>query len=181
MDCQNPESDLIQHEEIYRGIIVHLFKDTIRLASGRPAVREVIRHPGGAVVVPVLGDGRIVLVRQFRYALGKYILELPAGKLDNSKNPLDTVRLELEEEAGYAAGEITHEFSFYSTPGICDEIIHLFIARNLKPVERHPEEGEHMTVESCTLDECLQRIAAGEIADGKTIVGILWHHLRGNR
>ena len=178
MDPQNPESDLIHHEEIYRGLIVNLFKDTVRLASGKPAVREVVRHPGGAVVVPVLGDGRIVLVRQFRYALGKYILELPAGKLDSRRNPLETVRLELEEEAGYAAREISHEFSFYSTPGISDEIIHLFVARDLDPVERRPEEGEHITVESYSAEECIERIATGEIADGKTILGILWYYLR---
>jgi ADP-ribose pyrophosphatase len=178
MEKQNPETKILSHEEIYRGIIVTLHVDQVQLPSGRPGIREVVHHPGGVVIVPVLEDGRLVLVRQFRYPLKKYILEFPAGKLDSNQTPLETITRELEEEAGYRAETITHEFSFYSTPGISDEIIHLFIASGLCPVSQRLEEGEHITIEKYTLDECLDKIRTGEIADGKTLLGILWYGRR---
>jgi ADP-ribose pyrophosphatase len=171
---QNPETAVIQHEVIYRGKIVGLEVDTVRLASGRNVIREVVKHPGGVVAVPVLEDGRLLLIRQFRYPLQKYILELPAGKLDSGQSPLDTVMRELEEETGYRAAVMHHEFSFYTSPGICNEIIHLFLARGLTKVAQCLEEGEHITVESHTPAECLHMIESGEIADAKTIMGILW-------
>jgi ADP-ribose pyrophosphatase len=177
-DAGNPETDLLKRDEIYRGVVVNLRVDSIRLPSGRTAVREVIHHPGGVVVLPVLDDGRIVLVRQFRYALGKFILELPAGKLDLGKPPMETIRIELEEEAGCRAGSIRPLFDIYTTPGICDEVIHCFVADGLTPVDRRPEEGEHMTVEAYTPQECIRMIEAGEIPDAKTIVGILWHCIK---
>jgi len=110
----------------------------------------------------------------FRYPLGKYILELPAGKLDHGLSPLDTVALEIEEECGYRAASIDFQFSFYTSPGISNEIIHFFIARGLTPVKQSLQEGEHITVEAFSLEECLSGIESGEIADAKTILGILW-------
>ncbi len=175
MELQNPETRILSHEEVYRGIIVTLHVDKIQLPSGRAGTREVVHHPGGVVVVPVLDDGRLVLVRQFRYPLKKYILEFPAGKLDSNQSPGETITRELEEEAGYRADTMTLEFSFYSTPGISDEIIHLFVARGLRPVSQRLEEGEHISVETYTLSECLDKIRTGEIADGKTLIGILWY------
>jgi ADP-ribose pyrophosphatase len=175
MDSKNPESHIVDHQELYRGKIVNLFVDTIQQSSGRKAIREVIVHPGGVAAVPVLEDGRIVLVRQYRYPLGKYILELPAGKLDSNQSPAETIGRELEEEIGYRAEDLSYECSFYSSPGICTEVIHLFIARSLLAVPQRLEEGEHITVEVHSLDECMQKIASGEIADGKSILGILWY------
>jgi ADP-ribose pyrophosphatase len=115
-----------------------------------------------------------VLIRQFRYSLGKFIWEIPAGKLDSGQTPLDTIARELEEEIGYTAGTLTEICSFYTSPGFCDEIIHLFIARNLVPCDRRPETGEHIIPEARTLDECLRMITRGEIMDGKSVLGILW-------
>jgi ADP-ribose pyrophosphatase len=155
--------------------VVDLHVDTVRLPSGRNAIREVVKHPGGVVAVPVLEDGRLLLVRQFRYPLQKYILELPAGKLDSGQSPLETMKRELEEETGYRAEVMRYEFSFCTSPGFSDEIIHLFLARGLTHVAQRLEEGEHITVESYTLDECLHMIKTGEVADAKTIVGILWY------
>ena len=175
MELKNPETAVINHQEIYRGKIVALHVDTIRQESGRTTIREVVLHPGGVAAIPVLDDGRLLLIRQFRYPIGKYILELPAGKLDSGQSPLDTVKRELEEEAGYRAGEWTHECTFYTTPGICNESIHLFVARNLIQSTQRLEEGEHISLEAYSLDECLQKMAAGEISDGKTILGILWY------
>src|SRR5512135_2989018 len=107
MNQENPETAILNHQEIYRGKIVALHVDTIRQASGRNTIREVVLHPGGVTAVPVLEDGRILLIRQFRYPIGKYILELPAGKLDSGQPPRETVAREIEEETGYCAGSIT--------------------------------------------------------------------------
>jgi ADP-ribose pyrophosphatase len=175
MEYENPETAVIGHQEIYRGKIVALHVDTIRQASGKTTIREVILHPGGVTAVPVLDDGRILLIRQFRYPIGKFILELPAGKLDTGQPPKETVARELEEEIGYAPGRLEYETTFYTTPGISNEVIHFFIARELTPCTQRLEEGEHIMVEACSVDECLRKIGTGEIADGKTILGILWY------
>jgi ADP-ribose pyrophosphatase len=175
MESNNPETAILKHQEIYDGKIVRLFVDTIQLESGAKAIREVVLHPGGVVAVPVLDDGRILLVRQFRYPLGKYILELPAGKLDSDQPPHETMARELTEEIGRHAESIEYQFSFYTTPGISNEIIHFFLARKLSPVTQQLQEGEHITIEAYQLSECLQKIESGEIADGKTVLGILWY------
>ena len=171
----NPETALLSHLEVYCGKIVNLEVDTIRLPSGATAIREVVHHPGGVTVVPVLDDGRLLLIRQFRYPIQKYIYELPAGKLDSNQPPLETIKRELEEEAGFSAGSWVHECSFYTTPGISDEMIHLFTARELVPVRQQLEEGEHITVQALEFEACLQKLLSGEITDGKTILGLLWY------
>ena len=173
MNEKNPETEILSHEEVYSGKIVKLHVDFIRQETGESTIREVVRHPGGVAAVPVLDDGRIVLIRQFRYPLGKYIWEIPAGKLDSGQTPRDTIARELEEEIGYTAGKLTEICSFYSSPGFCDEVIHLFTARNLVPCPQHLETGEHITPETRTLEDCLKMIDSGEIMDGKSILGIL--------
>jgi ADP-ribose pyrophosphatase len=175
MTTKNPESVILERNEAYRGKIVNLRVDTIQLPSGAKAIREVVTHPGGVTAIPVLADGRILLIRQFRYPLQKFILELPAGKLDSGQSPEDTIKRELEEESGYHPNFLEYACSFYTSPGISNELIHLFIARNLTPVAQRLEEGEHITVEAHTIEECLKKIRSGEIADGKTILGILWY------
>jgi ADP-ribose pyrophosphatase len=177
MESQNPEKEVLAHQEIYRGKIVGLDVDTIRQASGGATVREVVLHPGGVTAVPVLDDGRLLLIRQFRYAIGKFILELPAGKLDSGQPPKETVARELEEEIGYTAGTLEYKTTFYTTPGISNEAIHFFIARDLVPCIQRLEEGEHITVEAYTVYDCLEMIRTGEISDGKTILGILWYQM----
>jgi len=174
MNEKNPETKILSHREVYSGKIVKLHVDTTLQESGESTMREVILHPGGVAAIPVLDDGRIVLIRQFRYPLGKYIWEIPAGKLDSGQTPLDTIARELEEEIGYTAGTLTKACSFYTSPGFCDEVIHLFIARGLRPCVQRLEVGEHITPEARTLDECLEMIASGEIMDGKSVLGILW-------
>jgi ADP-ribose pyrophosphatase len=178
MEYKNPETAVLSHQEVYHGKIVTLHVDTIRQESGKTTLREVVLHPGGVTAVPVLDDGRILLIRQFRYPIGKFILELPAGKLDSGQSPLDTVARELEEEIGYRARTLSYETTFYTTPGICNETIHLFVAKDLIQSTQRLEEGEHITLEAYTLEECLKMIATEEINDGKTILGILWHKMR---
>jgi 8-oxo-dGTP pyrophosphatase MutT (NUDIX family) len=114
----------------------------------------------------------------FRYPLQKYILEFPAGKLDSGQTPLENAKRELEEETGYRAEVMRYEFSYHTSPGFCDEIIHFFIAEGLTFVAQRLEEGEHLSVISHTLDECLQMIRTGAIADAKTIIGLLWYQQR---
>ena len=177
MESENPETAVLNHQEVYRGKIVSLHVDTILQASGKSTIREVVLHPGGVTAVPVLDDGRLLLIRQFRYPVGKFILELPAGKLDSGHPPLATMVRELEEETGYKAGTLVPVCTFYTTPGISNESIHLFVARNLTPCAQSLEEGEHITIETFTLEECLGKIQTGEICDGKTILGILWYQL----
>jgi ADP-ribose pyrophosphatase len=177
-NAQNPETAVARHDVLYRGKVVDLFVDTVRLPSGHNVVREVVHHPGGVVAVPVLEDGSLLLIRQFRYPLQKYILEFPAGKLDSGQSPLDTMRRELEEETGYCAEVLRYEFSFHTSPGFCDEIIHLFLASGLTHIAQRLEEGEHITVERYTLEECLHMIQTGKIADGKTILGLLWYQIQ---
>jgi ADP-ribose pyrophosphatase len=177
MESENPETEILGHKEVYSGKIVALHVDTIRQFSGETSVREVVIHPGGVTAVPVLDDGRLMLIRQFRYPIRKFILELPAGKLDSGQTPMETVARELEEEIGYAAATLEYKTTFYTTPGISNEAIHFFIARNLTPCSQRLEEGEHLTVEPYTLKECLEMIRTGEINDGKTILGILWYHM----
>jgi ADP-ribose pyrophosphatase len=171
----NPETAVVSHREIYRGNIIALHVDEIMQKSGKTTIREVVLHPGGVTAVPLLDDGRILLIRQFRYPIGKYILELPAGKLDTGQSPEDTIARELEEEIGHRPGTLKYETTFYTTPGISDEAIHYFIARDLTPCAQRLEEGEHITVEAYSIDECLEKIKSGEINDGKTILGILWY------
>ena len=118
--------------------------------------------------------------RQFRYPLQKFILELPAGKLDTNQPPLATIARELEEETGYQARSIEFQFSFYTTPGISDEVIHMFLARGLRSVPQQLQEGEHITVETHSLENCMRMIDSGEISDGKTVLGILWYHQKFN-
>ena len=178
MESENPETSVLNHQEVYRGKIVTLHVDQIRQASGRTTIREVVLHPGGVTAVPVLDDGRILLIRQFRYPIGKFIFELPAGKLDSGQPPLETMSRELEEETGYHAAELEPQSVFYTTPGISNERIYFFIARRLTRVPQKLEEGEHITVEAYSIEKCLGMIADGKIMDGKTILGILWYHTK---
>jgi ADP-ribose pyrophosphatase len=178
MESKNPERNIIDHQEPYDGKIISVHVDTIRQASGNTTVREVVRHPGGVAAVPILDDSRILLIRQFRYPIGKYIYEIPAGKLDSGQPPLETMKRELEEETGYRAGILDHECSFYTTPGISNELIHLYTARKLTPCDQNLEEGEHITLEALPIEECLQKIKTGEICDGKTVLGLLWHGMQ---
>jgi len=178
MEFENPETAVISHKEVYKGKIVTLHVDTVQQLSGRATIREVVLHPGGVTAIPVLDDGRILLIRQFRYPISRYILELPAGKLDSGQPPIDTIARELEEETGYRAKTLSYECTFYTTPGISNEVIHLFVACNLTRAAQRLEEGEHIAVEAHSLDECIGKIVSGEINDGKTILGLLWYKMK---
>lgn len=167
----------MSREVVYRGKVFDLIVDQVEYPSGNKGVREIAHHPGGAVVVPMLDDGRVLLVKQLRYPFGKHIYELPAGKLGPGEEPQSAALRELEEETGYVADSLEHLTSIFTTPGFCDEVLHIFLATHLREsVHGHRrEEGEFsMTVEPTLLGEALSMVERGEINDGKTIVGLFW-------
>jgi len=166
----------LKREVLYAGRTFDLIVDQVEYPSGNRSVREIAHHPGGAVVVPLLDDGRVILVSQLRYPLGKHILELPAGKLTLGEDPEAAALRELEEETGWSAGTLEKLISIYTTPGFCDEELHIYLATHLKELHRghKREEGEFtMTVHVFPLHDLIRMIDSGEIHDGKTIVGIL--------
>lgn len=159
---------------VYSGRVLSLEVDRVRLPGGGEAVREVVRHPGAAVVVPVLDDGRVLLVRQFRYAAGETLLELPAGKRDGGEDPAACAARELAEETGLRAADLRYLTGFFTAPGFTDEFIHCFVARGLTPAaEAVQDADEELELLPVTLSEAHCLIANGEIRDAKTIVGLL--------
>ena len=167
----------LSRQVVYSGKVFDLIVDQVEYPSGNRGVREVAHHPGGAVAVPMLDDGRVVLIKQLRYPFGKHIYELPAGKLSSGEDPQVAAGRELEEETGYTAGALEHLTTVYTTPGFCDEQLHIYLATQLRESPHGPrrEEGEFsMTVQPVPLQEALRMVEAGEINDCKTIVGLLW-------
>jgi len=174
-----PREMKIAGERLYTGRVLSLEVDRVRLAGGAEAVREVVRHPGAAVVVPMLDDGRVVLVRQFRYAAGETLLELPAGKRDGNEDPAACAARELAEETGFAAARLEYLAGFFTAPGFTDEFIHCFLASGLRPVAGPGQDAdEELELRFVTLDEARRLIASGEIRDAKTIVGLLLYATR---
>jgi ADP-ribose pyrophosphatase len=165
------------HRDVrYRGRIIDLIVDEVEYPDGSRGIREIAHHPGGAVAVPLLGDGRVILVRQLRYPIGGDVLELPAGKLSPGEDPAHCAARELEEETGWIAGRLTPLTSILTTPGFCDEVLHLFVAEDLResPRGHQREPGEYsMTVEILPLADALGMVENGTISDAKTIVGLL--------
>ncbi|MDT3695056.1 MAG: NUDIX hydrolase [Ignavibacterium sp.] len=166
---------LIKSDILYKGKVFDHQVDEIEYSSGNKSVREIAVHPGGAVVVPIKDDGKIVFVKQFRYPLQKVLIELPAGKLNKGEDPLNCAVRELEEETGYKASEIKKLGQIFTTPGFCTEILTIYSAKGLIPGNTHREEGEQgMEILELTLDEIVKMIGSGEINDAKTIAGIYY-------
>ena len=161
-------------EEIFDGVILHVFKDSVQLPNGNPATREVIRHVGAVGVIPVTDDGKVIIERQFRYPLNRVITEIPAGKLDSfTEDRLSAAKRELEEETGYTAKEWISMGDYFPTPAYCDERITLYLARGLEQGKRHLDEDEFLNFEAVPLSDLLQDVMDGRITDGKTQVAIL--------
>lgn len=166
---------VIKSEVIHEGVVFDLIVDHIEYPSGNGSVREVAKHPGGAVVVPVFENGDVLMIKQYRYPIDKIIYELPAGKLDPDEDPEYCARRELEEETGYKANRFEKLTAFYTTPGFCTERLHIYLATGLSnlPGGQSLEEGEaSISIERIRLAEALDMIASEEIVDGKTIVGL---------
>lgn len=158
---------------VYDGNLLTVYCDKVELPNGKEAGREFIRHPGAVAVVPVTQEGNIVLVRQYRYPVGKTMLEVPAGKLDKGEHPDECARRELEEETGYVAHAIKRLSSIYTTPGFTDEVIHLYIADNLTLSKQRPDEDEFLDVEVYTKEQIRVMINDGTINDAKSMLALL--------
>ena len=134
--------------------------------------REVVRHPGAVAVVAMTPDRKLVLVRQYRYAARRFLLEIPAGTREPGEDPEDTARRELREETGYSARTLRRLGSFFSAPGFCDEVIHLFLADGLAPGDQDPDFGEEIAVVELSVEEARRRLAAGGFEDAKTLAAL---------
>ena len=141
--------------------------------NGKEAWREVVHHPGASAVVAIDEENRIIMEKQFRYALNDYLLEIPAGKLDAGEDPLVCAKRELEEENGIIASEWISLGTIATSPGFCNEVIHLYVAKGLSKGEIHWEEDEYVEVERYTFDELLQRIKEEKIKDSKSLSALL--------
>lgn len=157
---------------VFSGRVIDVSVDTVTLPDGATVDLEIIRHPGGAAAAAVNERNEICLLRQYRHALGRWLWELPAGKLDGGEQPLACARRELEEEAGVVASDWRALGGVVSSPGVFTEIVHLFLATGLSGVAARPETGEVFEIVWLPLDEAARRAVAGEIDDGKTIAGI---------
>lgn len=164
----------ISREEIFHGVALHVVRDEILLPDGTRSVREISLHNGAAAVIPILDDGRVIMERQFRYAHGRVMLEIPAGKLDTpDEPPLEGAKRELYEETGAVADKYTYLGSIAPSPALINEVIHIFMAENITLGESHLDKGEFLDVEYFTLDELFDMVMNGEITDAKTQIAIL--------
>jgi ADP-ribose pyrophosphatase len=170
---------LVSSSRLYSGRIVNLDLDAVRFPDDSIGQLEMLRHPGAAAVVPFLdppggADPRVVLIRQFRHAADGYIWEVPAGRLDGGEPPESCAARELEEETGMRARRLERLTTIYTTPGFTDERIHLFVADGLEPGAEHREADEFMELHTLRWTQVLGMIERGEIADGKTLVSLLF-------
>ncbi|WIV18024.1 NUDIX hydrolase [Paenibacillus polygoni] len=165
----------VSTEPIFEGKVVSLQVDTVTLPNGQTGTREIIRHPGAVAVLAVRGD-RMLVVDQYRQALGRTELEIPAGKLDPGEDPEEAAKRELREETGYRAKSLVPLPAFYTSPGFADEVIYLYMAEELEAGEMELDEDEFLEVSEITLDEAYSLIKEGRISDAKTILAVYaWH------
>lgn len=156
---------------IYDGKVVRLRVGDVVLDNGRRALREVVEHPGGVCIIPFTGDS-VIFVRQFRIAVGDYVIEAPAGKMEGDENPLHRAACELEEETGYRAGVLIPVGGVYSSVGYCSEKIHLFLAHDLEKTQQKLDDDERIDLVEMSLSEVREKLRAGSFNDAKTVVGL---------
>lgn len=169
------EENTIESKEIYAGEIIKVRYDLVQLPDGKRSGREIVEHSGGVTVIAVKDDGNILLVEQYRKPAEESLLELPAGKLEKGEEPIACARRELMEETGFAAGRMDYLFSFYTTPGFCNEVLHLFLATDLREVGGQTDEDENIILHQIGKEEILDMIKSGKIKDSKTIIGLLYY------
>lgn len=172
----NYEEKTIATKPIYDGKIISLQVDDVRLPDGNEAKREIVKHPGAVAVIPVTNEGKIILVRQYRKALERTLVEIPAGRIEPDEDPMLTATRELEEETGLGTKDIAYLQSFATSPGFADEIIHLYVAKGLYPIEEPAAGDEDEFIErlEITIEEAEEMIATSEIYDAKTAFAILY-------
>ena len=163
----------LKREEVVKGSILTYCHDTVRIPNGNIRVWDYIYHQGAAAVLPVDEDGRIILVRQYRNAFDRFMLEIPAGGLEGPDEPTREAAVrELEEETGYSAEDVSFLMAFYPTVAYSGEKIDIYLARGLKKKERHLDADEFINVEAWDVDELMEMIFSGKLNDGKTVAAI---------
>jgi len=168
-----PEAERLGSREIYRGRTFDVDVDRVRLPNGKEMDVELVHHRGAAAVVPVLEDGTVLLVRQYRYATGGWLLEIPAGKIDGGEPPEACAARETEEETGYRAGKLEPLGWIWTTPGFADEKIWLYLATDLEPAEQGLEDDEVLSIETMPLEEAVEKAYRGEIEDAKSALALM--------
>ena len=159
---------------VFRGSFLDVIMDEVILPDGNTGTREWINHPGAICCIPVLENGNICLIQQYRYSVRKHMIELPAGKLDIGEKPKDCAKRELEEEIGYQTNNIKLLTVMYPAVGFTNEKMYLFIAKELKKTKINLDQDEFIQLVPTTLEEAIQMIWDGHINDAKTIIGLLW-------
>jgi ADP-ribose pyrophosphatase len=168
-------------QTVYKGRVVTLNLETVMLPNGVSVELEVVRHPGAAAIVPLKDDHTVILIRQYRLAADGYIYEIPAGKLHPGEDPADCATRELEEEIGYRAGHLDKIATFFTAPGFTDEVMHLYVARDLARGTQALDSDEVLEIVEMPLEKAMAHIEDGTIRDAKTIIGLQSIFLRRNR
>ena len=171
--------ETIQSTLITKGKSFSFYHDKVRLPNGRETDRNIVKHPGAVGIIAVDED-EIVLIKQYRYATGKYLLEIPAGTLEEGEDPYRCAVRELQEETGFAASAWSRLFQCYMVPGYSDEILYFYLAEGLTQVKADPEEDEDIEVQKYSISEVLEMIESNEIEDAKTMIGVLSYLTRVN-
>lgn len=172
---------IIETERVFEGRAISFRIDTVQLPSGRKTTREIVEHNACVAIIPIKDDGKLVMVRQFRHATGKELLEIPAGGIEKGEDPISCVRRELQEEIGFYPEVVRPLGGFYSAPGFCTEYLYLFTAKGLKPSRLIAEDTEEIQVVEKDLSEVPSLIASGAICDAKTIAGLLRYIFIGDK
>lgn len=165
---------MIDRTQLVDGVLLKVYRDRVRLPDGGESVREWIDHPGASAVIPVTDDGRVILVRQYRYPAGRTFIEVPAGKFDApGEDPRQVAQRELAEETGFRAGNLEPIGSFFASIGYSNEVIHCFLASDLEAVEVPTEDDEFIELVYATFEEAVAMVVSGEICDMKSVAAIL--------
>ena len=171
-----PPEEKLSSRSVFEGRVVSVRVDEVRLPGGGSAVREVVDHRPAVVIVPLDECDRVIMVRQYRYAVGETLLEAPAGIVEEGEEPCETAQRELQEEVGLIAGDLRKLGEFWATPGFCNEMMHAYVARDLRHSVLDADDDENITVVAVPMAEAVDMIASGKIRDAKTIAALLLAH-----
>ena len=164
----------VSSEKVYDGTLLDVRKDIVKLPNGNESTREWINHPGAACIIPIMSDGKLALIKQYRYPVQSTMIELPAGKLDIGEKPEVCAIRELEEEIGYLADKLTFVTKIHPAIGFANEEMWIFLAENLIKSKKNTDHDEFVELIPTSIEDALQMVWNGEITDVKTIIGILW-------
>lgn len=174
------EEKTVSSNMLFKGRVISLQVDEVELPNGKRGKREIIKHPGAVAVIAITDEGKMIMVEQYRKAMERSLVEIPAGKLEPGEEPLRSAERELEEETGYESAEMKHLISFYTSPGFADELVHLFVATGLTKKENPAacDEDEFVELIELTVEEAQRFIEEGKIADAKTAYAVQYLQLK---